>query len=106
MKYKVQMFVCDGGRCKEVEDFKGAEYIRELTRELNLSRGENRIKVTRTHCLGACRFKSVVEIAKDEHIWLRDCSSYSKQMWVELLLALRDDKELDVKRFKRVPIEE
>lgn len=52
----VHLFLCEGERCQRKESRHLAERLRVLIRELGFDSGENRIKITRTFCNGACRF--------------------------------------------------
>ncbi len=51
-----QIFLCDGKRCQETASEDLANKLRKLIKELELDKGEQRVKVTRTYCNGACRF--------------------------------------------------
>jgi cobalt-precorrin 5A hydrolase len=54
----IQIYVCAGDRCKTVEaEVNLAEKLRIIIKELGYDAGDNRIKVTRTYCNGACRYK-------------------------------------------------
>lgn len=87
--YRFHLFLCDGGRCNSVTL---ADELRDLTKELNLSRGENRIKITRSFCFGACRFKSVALIyGLDEPIWIKNIENIN---WRELFLNLVESNEI------------
>jgi len=94
----VQIFVCDGKRCKESQPENLAEKVRNIVRELGFDKGENRVKITRTHCNGACRFKNfayVYKNVKSENFnpdtaysaWKR-VHEWTDEQWKELILSL------------------
>ncbi len=81
MHYKTHIFVCQGDRCKityKLDDI--AKYLREIMKELKLDRGDKRIKVSRSGCFGACRFRAVINIydnrradgfLPNDHLWIK-----------------------------------
>lgn len=91
------LIVCEGGRC-EGEGQQGlAHHLRTLIKEQGFARGENRIKVTRSYCLGCCR-KSVpmviyqgcsqIGISENHALWLQKVDELSNQQWQRILAAL------------------
>lgn len=36
-----------------------SDKLRDLAKELKMDKGKNRVKITRTKCFGACRYKGV-----------------------------------------------
>ena len=81
-----------------------ADELRELIKEEELESGNNRIKVTKTLCQGACRYSQVAVIyadttldenLKNNNIWLKHTHKYSLKKWKELLEKLKDNKSLD-----------
>lgn len=53
----IHLFICDGERCQQSGHNNLADKLRQFVKESGYDRGINRIKVTRTHCNGACRFR-------------------------------------------------
>ena len=104
MHYKNIINICVDKRCSNSGNAKKADDLRELIKECELVKGENRIKVTRTFCQGACRHGQVVNIfantqinglEKHNNIWLRKTHTYDTAKWKELLFSLKDGKDLD-----------
>ena len=86
-----------------------------ILKEINLANGETRIKISRTGCFGACRFRSVANIYENtktngfeanNNIWLRNIHKYTKEKWIELFTALAQNKSIDDLDFKQVPMSE
>jgi len=117
MHFKTQIFLCHDERCKKAHksDTLAAD-LREILKEVNLARGENRIKISRTGCFGACRFRSVANIyentrvngdPKNNNLWLRNIHKYKKENWIELFQALAQNKNIDdMCEFKQIPMSE
>lgn len=53
-----QIFICDGERCKNCNSDDLTKKIRDIIKEMGYQNGDDRIKVTRTGCNGACRFRT------------------------------------------------
>jgi hypothetical protein len=94
----LHIFICDGQRCKEVSSEDIAEKVRNIVKELELEKGENRVKVTRTQCNGACRYKIFIyayinAMAKDFNpafaftAW-KNADKYTNEHWKDLILSL------------------
>jgi len=104
MHYKAQLFLCDDERCsKASKNEDKATYLREMLKEMGLNKGKNRIKISRTGCYGACRFRQVCQItentqangnAKNNALWLKNTHKYSDEQWRELFSMLSKDKIL------------
>ncbi|RXK02649.1 hypothetical protein CRV02_04225 [Arcobacter sp. CECT 8989] len=116
MHFKTQLFLCDDERCSKAHKGKDvAATLRKVIKELALSKGEERIKVVRTGCFGACRFRSVANIYENTQrngylennaIWLKNVHQYDKEKWVKLFKALSNNEKLDMAEFKIVPMSE
>ena len=117
MHLKTQLFICDDERCgKAHKDENIAATLREVIKELNLSKGEDRIKIVRTGCFGACRFRSVANIyentkingnVNNNGIWLKNIHRYDKEKWKRLFTALKDNISIDeIEEFQQVPMSE
>jgi cobalt-precorrin 5A hydrolase len=61
----IQIFLCSGERCQQIQTQDLARKIMEVIRELHFDKGKNRIKVTKTFCQGACRYKNMMCIYKN-----------------------------------------
>jgi hypothetical protein len=103
MHYKSLLMICDDERCGKASRGDKAPYLRELLKEMGLSKGENRIKITRTGCYGACRFRQVCQISentqangnnKNNAIWLKQIHRYKKEDWLNLFNLLSENKIL------------
>lgn len=104
MHYKSMIFICDDKRCQKAHKGSKAPKLRELLKELGLNKGENRIKITRVLCFGACRFRGVAHITqntkangldKNNSLWLRATHLYDTQKWLEIFKSLRDSIALE-----------
>ncbi len=103
MHYKTQLFICDGGRCHKIARDGFADELREIIRDLGLEQGANRIKVTRTLCFGACRFKQVAQVVENSqrngneansNIWFRNAHEISQEKWREIFTAISENRDL------------
>jgi hypothetical protein len=103
MHYKTLLLICSGTRCSNTGETDKASYLRKLIKEMGLNKGKNRIKVTRTGCYGACRFKQVCQITentqvngnpKNSALWLQQTHKFTEKKWREILTLLSEDKIL------------
>ena len=112
MHYKTLLLLCDDERCGKASKGDKASYLREILKSMGLNKGKNRIKVSRTGCYGACRFRQVCQItentqangnAKNNALWLKHTHQFKEQQWRELFTMLSKDKilveELDAEVF-------
>ena len=116
MHFKTQLFICDDERCGKAHKSEDkAKDLREIIKNLKLAKGENRIKVVRTGCFGACRFRSVANIyentlvngnVQNNAIWLKNIHRYTDEKWQDLFTKLSKNEHLDEKEFQRVPMSE
>lgn len=116
MHFKTQLFICDGERCSKTQ--KGndlAGKLRDIIKELDLHKGKNRIKISKTNCFGACRFRQVAVTFENtkvngnlanNNIWLKNIHKYDESKWKELFLALSTNKELREDLYAQVPMSE
>jgi cobalt-precorrin 5A hydrolase len=109
MHYKTLIYVCEDERCSGASGKNKAKELRETIKELNLQNGKNRIKVSRSFCQGACRFRQVMQInentqangyLKNNGVWLKHTHKFSKEKYKELFLTLSENKPLD--NFKQI----
>ncbi len=99
MHYKTHIMVCVGERCNEAYKEPIAERLRDIIKDMGLEKGENRVKITKTHCFGACRYRSVGLVYEKEGganncIWLKHIHKYDDAKWREIFESLRDGKPL------------
>ncbi|MCV6606681.1 MAG: (2Fe-2S) ferredoxin domain-containing protein [Campylobacterales bacterium] len=105
MHYKTQLFICDGGRCHKVAKDQFADKLREIVKGLDLQSGENRIKITRTMCFGACRFKQVGQFVENSqrngfeinsNIWFKNAHKISDEKWRKIFMAISKNQDIKV----------
>ena len=98
MFYKAIVYVCSDKRCSKAGKVdKGAE-LREIIKEMGFQKGKNRIKISRSFCQGACRFRQVVQINSDtpnQKLWLKYTHKFTKEDWRDIFLKLVYDKKVD-----------
>ncbi len=104
MYYKSHILVCNGERCQKAnrrED--NPLYVRNLTKECGLSKGKDRIKVTKVNCFGACRYGGVILIyenpiagtsLKNNGLWVKKTHKYTPEDWKEIFNRLANDKSV------------
>jgi len=116
MHFKTQIFLCHDERCQKAHksDTLAAD-LRDILKEMKLARGENRIKISRTGCFGACRFRSVANIyentrvngyVQNNNLWIRNIHKFSKERWSELFTALATNQNIDELDFEQIPMSE
>jgi len=100
----VQIFICDGNRCQDNTSSKElSDKVREIIKELNYDKGENRVKVTGTHCNGACRFRKFAYTYTNPKAnnfnpdlaytaW-KKVHEWNDNQWKELIISLIEGKE-------------
>ena len=115
MHYKTQIFICSSPRCTAVSRENLADELREITKEMGLNRGKNRIKITRSKCFGACRHKQVAQITENTKrngylpnnaIWLKGIHQYDKEKFRELFTLLNQNKNIEDYDFEQVPMDQ
>ena len=103
MHYKTLLLLCDDERCQKAGGVTKPQELRDLLKKLELNKGENRIKITRTFCNGACRFRQVAHISKNASTqdqltnngtWLKQTHRLSLDDWAKLFQAIADEKDL------------
>jgi hypothetical protein len=71
---------------------------------MKLNRGENRIKVSRSGCYGACRFRQVCQInentrvngnIKNSALWLKNTHNFSDEQWRDIFNKLANNISLE-----------
>jgi len=103
MHYKTLLLLCDDERCAKAGKDDKATFLREILKDMGLNKGENRIKVSRTGCYGACRFRQVCQVtentqangnAKNNALWLKHTHQFDEKQWREIFTMLSEDKLL------------
>lgn len=101
LHFRHQIFLCTGPRCAGKDDMDAeAATLRTLAEQTGLDRGEHRIKITRSNCFGACRFRRVSVIyenggtGKNNCVWLKRSHTMDQEAWEQLFQHLRDDRSL------------
>lgn len=104
MHYKTLIYVCEDERCAKASGKDKAKELRDILKDINLETGKNRIKISRSMCQGACRFRQVMQINENTKangyesnngIWLKHTHRYTKQQYEELFIALSLNKGLE-----------
>ena len=116
MHFKTHIFICTDERCGGAHKNDNiASDLRDILKEIGLAIGETRIKISRTGCFGACRFRSTANIFENtkmngyepnNNVWLRNIHKYSKEKWIELFKALSENKNIDDLNFQQIPMSE
>jgi (2Fe-2S) ferredoxin len=116
MHFKTHIFICTDERCGGAHKNENiATDLRDILKEIGLANAETRIKISRTGCFGACRFRSTANIFENtrmngyepnNNIWLRNIHKYSKEKWIELFKALAENKNIDDLDFQKIPMSE
>lgn len=99
----VQIFLCEGKRCQRDVQCDLAKKLRNIIKELGYDQGENRVKVTRTHCNGACRFGQFAFSYKNSNApcfsednaftaW-KKVNTWSESQWKELIVSLVNNED-------------
>lgn len=99
----LQIFICDGHRCKKIQAENLAEKVRGIVKNLDLDKGVNRVKVTRTLCNGACRFRNFAYVYKNARsrnfnpdnsfmAW-KNANTFTDENWKDIIISLLEGKE-------------
>jgi len=103
MHYKTLLLLCDDERCGKAGKTDKASELREILKEMGLNKGEKRIKISRTGCYGACRFRQVCQVTENTQangnpannaIWLRHTHNFTKEDWINIFTILSEDRVL------------
>ena len=109
MHYKNIVYVCVDKRCAGAGSVKKADELRDVVKDMGLDVGEDRIKISKSYCYGACRYKQVANIFSNEqangqrkhnNIWLKATHEYDLEKWRELFKALKENRYLN--KFKQI----
>jgi len=112
MHYKTLLLLCDDERCGKAGKDNRATHLRELLKDMGLNKGANRIKISRTGCYGACRYRQVCQVtentqangnAENNALWLKHTHQFKDEDWINIFKLLSDNKtltkELDKENF-------
>ena len=97
MYYDAIVYICTDERCAKAGGEEKVAWLREVVKEMGLHTGEQRIKISRSLCQGACRFRQVAQInapAPNDKVWLKHTHRFDKERWVAILSAIRDQKAI------------
>ncbi|WP_035415641.1 cobalamin biosynthesis protein [Ferrimonas kyonanensis] len=91
--YRHHLVVCEGGRCQRSGAEGLAHQLRQQLKQLSLHRGPDRIKVTRSHCAGACRQRATAVIYArkpdaNHGLWLQSLETLTQAQWQALFAAM------------------
>ena len=104
MHYKTLLLLCDDERCGKAGKTDKATQLREILKEMGLNKGKNRIKISRTGCYGACRFRQVCQVTENTKVngnpennalWLRHTHTFDEAQWREIFTLLSTDESLE-----------
>lgn len=96
MHYRYHLFICEGGRCAKASGREMAHEVRQIVKAMDLDSGKNRIKISRTQCLGACRYRATAVLyaadglldAINNGIWLQKTDLFSDADWQRIFAAI------------------
>lgn len=103
MHYKTLLLLCDDERCGKAGKDNRAAHLRDIIKEMGLNKGAKRIKISRTGCYGACRFRQVCQVTentqsngneKNNAIWLKHTHQFSDEQWRDIFKKLSEDRIL------------
>jgi cobalt-precorrin 5A hydrolase len=119
MHYQYQIYICDDKRCAKAAKYDKAKELRDLLKSMELNQGKNRIKISKSKCFGACRYRQVAQInantqanglSQNSALWLKHTHNYTLKKWEEIFLMLKADKiltdELDSDDFIKMKVYE
>jgi NADH:ubiquinone oxidoreductase subunit E len=104
MHYKTLLLLCEDERCAKAGKVDKAVQLREILKEMGLNKGKNRIKISRTGCYGACRFRQVCQVTENTKangnpdnnaLWLRHTHTFDEDQWREIFTLLSTDESLE-----------
>jgi len=103
MHYQSLLLVCDDERCHKAHKGDKSIHLRGIIKDMELNKGENRIKITRTSCNGACRFRAVAQVTtntqangnlKNNALWLKQTHNFNDDEWREIFKTLANNEAL------------
>ncbi|HHH51793.1 MAG TPA: (2Fe-2S) ferredoxin domain-containing protein [Campylobacterales bacterium] len=103
MHYKTLLLLCDDERCGKAGKIDKASHLRDILKDMGLNKGTNRIKISRTGCYGACRFRQVCQITENTQangnfennaIWLRHTHNFKDEDWRSIFTILSTNENI------------
>jgi cobalt-precorrin 5A hydrolase len=103
LHHRHHLLLCEGARCSKEGSKHLPHELRRLLKDMGLASGDNRIKISRTMCAGACRNRATVVIYErlaqhetpvNNGCWLRNIETLSLNQWRELFAALAQREPL------------
>jgi cobalt-precorrin 5A hydrolase len=113
MHYKTLIYVCEDQRCQKASKPTRVKELRQIVKDLGLDKGKDRIKISRSLCQGACRFRQVMQInentnsngcATNNSVWLKHTHKLIDTDLKELFLLLKNDQPLD--KFQKIEMQQ
>jgi cobalt-precorrin 5A hydrolase len=105
--HRHHILLCEGARCAKAGSKNLAHNLRGLLKEMGLASGDQRIKISRTLCAGACRNRATLVIYErashaidqskplvNNGVWLKNIEQFSQQQWQRLFRALAEHRPL------------
>ena len=101
--HRHHVLLCEGGRCAKEGSKNLAHDLRQVLKALDFAEGEQRIKISRTHCAGTCRNRAAMVIYERllEHetpvnngLWVRGIEEFTEQDWKDFFTNLVERKPL------------
>ncbi|WP_432467474.1 cobalamin biosynthesis protein [Agarivorans sp. Z349TD_8] len=103
LHHRQHIFLCEGSRCAKAGSQSLAHDLRAILKTMGLASGEQRIKISRSHCVGACRQRATMVIYQrhvdpasqaNHALWLKNIEQFSEAQWKTLFQALAEDRPL------------
>ncbi|SHO54658.1 cobalamin biosynthesis protein CbiG [Vibrio quintilis] len=95
------ILLCEGQRCAKAGSKNLAHDLRGILKELGLATGQQRIKISRAMCVGACRNRATLVVyersrqpSANHGLWLRGVEALSIAQWQAIFVALSENKPL------------
>jgi len=101
--HRHHILLCEGKRCANAGSRNLAHDLRMILKDMGLAKGSNRIKISRTLCVGACRNRATLVIYErnqgetpsiNNAQWLRNIDDFSEREWRQLFKALADNRSI------------
>ncbi|MEI8631053.1 (2Fe-2S) ferredoxin domain-containing protein [Vibrio sp. PP-XX7] len=103
LHYRHHLLLCEGQRCAKAGSKNLAHDLRGVLKAMGLASGRQRIKISRTMCVGACRNRATLVIYErgpdgmysvNNGQWLRHVEDLSELQWRALFRALADNARI------------
>ncbi|EGU50203.1 cobalamin biosynthesis protein [Vibrio nigripulchritudo ATCC 27043] len=101
--HRHHILLCEGGRCAKEGSKNLAHDLRQVLKSIGFASGEQRIKISRTHCAGTCRNRAAMVIYErlqpnetpiNNGLWVKGIDQFTEQTWKELFTHLVERKPL------------